>query len=155
MYVGDKAFDFSSKEKDFLPKNDQIWPKIGIFGSFGPGHAGFSGAQLVGQLVVVARGLYLARHLFTLYKLISNATTYVRKRFSVFKLDFHLFLFVVWIYGCYSQISIAEAGFCFSQEVIMDIVSTDVVTGICVALADHLEIKQLQLEYQGPLKVGL
>ena len=85
----------------------------------------------------------------------SNATTYVMKRFSVFKLDFHLFLFVVWIYGCYSQISIAEAGFCFSQEVIMDIVSTDVVTGICLALADHLEIKQLQLEYQGPLKVGL
>ena len=41
--------------------------KIGIFGRFGPGHAGFFGALLVGQLVVVARGLYLARHLFTLY----------------------------------------------------------------------------------------
>ena len=85
----------------------------------------------------------------------SNATIYVMKRFSVFKLDFHLFLFMVWIYGCYSQISIAEAGFCFSQEVIMDVVFTDVVTGICVALANHLEIKQLQLEYQGPLKVDL
>ena len=68
-YVGNKAYDFSSKKKDFLPKNDQIWPKIGIFGQCGPGHAGFFGALLVGpgRLVVVARGLYLARHLFTLF----------------------------------------------------------------------------------------
>ena len=29
--MGNKAFDFSSKEKDFLPKNNQIWPKTGIF----------------------------------------------------------------------------------------------------------------------------
>ena len=65
-YVGNKTFDFSSKKRDFLPKNDQIWPKIGIFGQFGPGHAGLFGALLVGRLVVVARGLYLARHLFTL-----------------------------------------------------------------------------------------
>ena len=43
-----KLFDFSSKKKDFLPKNDQIWPKIGIFGQFGPGHAGLFG---VGQSV--------------------------------------------------------------------------------------------------------
>ena len=59
-YVGNKTFDFSSKKKDFLPKNDQIWPKIGSFGQFGPGHAGLFGALLVGRLVVVARGLYLA-----------------------------------------------------------------------------------------------
>ena len=65
-YEGNKTFDFSSKKKDFLPKNDQIWPKIGIFGQFGPGHSGLFGALLVGHLVVVARGLYLARHLFTL-----------------------------------------------------------------------------------------
>merc|ERR1711978_195397 len=65
--VGNKTFDFCSKKKDFLPKNDQIWPKIGIFGQFGPGYAGLFGALLVGWLVVVARGLYLARHLFTLY----------------------------------------------------------------------------------------
>ena len=64
--MGNKAYDFSSKKKDFLPKNDQIWPKIGIFGQFGPGHAGFFGALFGGRLVVVARGLYLARHLFTL-----------------------------------------------------------------------------------------
>ena len=49
------------------PKNDQIWPKIGIFGHFRPGLAGSFGVLLVGWLVVVARGLYLARHLFTLY----------------------------------------------------------------------------------------
>ena len=66
-YVGNKTFDFSSKKKDFLPKNDQIWPRTGIFGQFGPGHAGLFSALLVGRFVVVARGLYLARHLFTLY----------------------------------------------------------------------------------------
>ena len=63
--VGNKTFDFSSKKKDFLPKNDQIWPKTGIFGQFGPG---LFSALLMGRLVVVARGLYLARHLFTLSK---------------------------------------------------------------------------------------
>ena len=30
-YVGNKTFDFSSKNQDFLPKNDPIWPEIGIF----------------------------------------------------------------------------------------------------------------------------
>ena len=69
-YVGNKTFDFSRKKKDFLPKNNQIWPKFGIFGQFRPGHAGIFGALLVGQLVVVGRGLYLARHLFTLLYLI-------------------------------------------------------------------------------------
>ena len=54
------------KKKDFLPKNDPIWPKIGIFGHFWPGLAGSFGALLVGWLVVVARGLYLARHLSNL-----------------------------------------------------------------------------------------
>merc|ERR1712240_38045 len=73
-YVGNKAYDFSSKKKDFLPKNDQIWPKIGIFGQFGPGHAGLFSALLVGRLVVVARGLYLARHLFSLYIYIYTST---------------------------------------------------------------------------------
>ena len=68
-YVGNKTFDFSSKKKDFLPKNDQIWPRTGIFGQFGPGNAGLFSALLVGPLVVVARGLYLARHLFTLFML--------------------------------------------------------------------------------------
>ena len=57
--MGNKTFDFSSKKKDFLPKNDQIWPKIGIFGQFGLGHAGFFGALLVSWLVVVARAVSL------------------------------------------------------------------------------------------------
>ena len=48
----------SPVKKDFLPQNDQIWPKIGIFGQLC--------ALMVSRLVVVARGLYLARHLFTL-----------------------------------------------------------------------------------------
>ena len=65
------------KKKDFLPQNDQIWPKIGIFGQFGPGHAGFFGALLVGRLVVVARGLYLARHLFTLLLLLLTYYHYI------------------------------------------------------------------------------
>ena len=64
-YVGNKTFDFSSKKKDFLPK-------IGIFGQFWPGHAGLFSALLVGQLVVAARGLYLARHLFTLFHIMKN-----------------------------------------------------------------------------------
>ena len=58
-YVGN---NFSSKKKDFLPK-------FGIFGQFGPGHAGLFSALLVGRVVVLARGLYLARHLFTLFDL--------------------------------------------------------------------------------------
>ena len=56
------------KKRIFCPKTTKFGPKIGIFGQFGPGHAGLFGALLVGRLVVVvARGLYLARHLFTLY----------------------------------------------------------------------------------------
>ena len=45
-YVGNKTIDFSSKKKDFLPQNNQIWPEIGIFGQFGPGHAGLFNALL-------------------------------------------------------------------------------------------------------------
>ena len=55
-----------------LPQNDQIWPEIGILGHFGPGLAGSFGALSVGWLVVMACGLYLARHLFTLYQSILN-----------------------------------------------------------------------------------
>ena len=35
------------KKKDFLPKNNQIWPKTGIFGHFGPGLAGSFGWWLL------------------------------------------------------------------------------------------------------------
>ena len=40
-----------------MPKNDEIWPKIGIFVHFAPGIAGSFGALLVGWLVVVAQAL--------------------------------------------------------------------------------------------------
>ena len=63
-----------------MPKNDQIWPKIGIFGQFGLGHAGLFGALLVGRLVVVARGLYLARHLFTLFYYFLKETSHNTSR---------------------------------------------------------------------------
>ena len=66
-YLGTKTFAFSSKNWDFLPKIDQIWPEIGIFGHFGQGLADSFGALLVGWLLVMARGLYIARHLFTLF----------------------------------------------------------------------------------------
>ena len=54
-YVGDKTFDFSIKRKDFLLKNDQIWPKTGIFGQFGliqcpvDGSVGGCGARAVSR----------------------------------------------------------------------------------------------------------
>ena len=41
-----------------LPQSMLSWAYLGLAGSFG--------ALLVGWLVVVARGLHLARHLFTL-----------------------------------------------------------------------------------------
>ena len=44
---------------EIFPKNDQIWPEIGIFGHFGPGFASSFGEMLVGWLVVVALRLYL------------------------------------------------------------------------------------------------
>ena len=42
-YVGNKTFDFSSKNQDFLPKKVQVWPENGIFVLFGPGLAGSFG----------------------------------------------------------------------------------------------------------------
>ena len=64
-YVGNKTFDFSSKKRIFCPKTTQFGPKLAFLSI-----AGSFGALLLGWLVVVARGLYLARQLFTLlYKL--------------------------------------------------------------------------------------
>ena len=45
------------KKKDFLPKNNPIWPEIGISIHFGPGLAGSVGALSVGWLVGVARAV--------------------------------------------------------------------------------------------------
>ena len=70
------------KKLDFRPKIGQIWPKTGIFGQFGPGHAGLFSALLVGRLVVVARGLYLARHLFTLSLCASTTVEGILKKLS-------------------------------------------------------------------------
>ena len=49
--MGNKTFDFSSKKKDFLPKNDQIWLKIGIFARPCPvgGLVGDVGARAVSR----------------------------------------------------------------------------------------------------------
>ena len=41
-YVGNKTYDFSSKKKDFLPKNDQIWSKIGILVNLGQAMQAYS-----------------------------------------------------------------------------------------------------------------
>ena len=76
-YVGDKTFDFSSKKKDFLPKNDQIWPKMGSFGQFGPGNAGLFNALLVGRLVVVSRAVSRKTTIYFIY--LSKAQRYVVK----------------------------------------------------------------------------
>ena len=54
-YVGNKTFDFSSKKGFFAQK---VGPKLAFLSI-----AGSVGALLVGRLVVVARGLYLARHI--------------------------------------------------------------------------------------------
>ena len=35
-YAGNNTLAFSSKNQDFLPKNDQIWPEIGIFAHLVP-----------------------------------------------------------------------------------------------------------------------
>merc|ERR1711973_786925 len=61
-YVSNKTFDFSSKKRIFCPETTKFGLNLAfltIAGSFG--------ALLMGWLVVVARGLYLARHLFTLF----------------------------------------------------------------------------------------
>ena len=53
-----------------MPKNGQIWPKIGILGQFGPGHA--FGALLVGRLVVVARAVSRKTHIYFIFSLFDN-----------------------------------------------------------------------------------
>ena len=61
MWVA-KLLIFPVKIRIFCPRTTKFGPKL----AFLPGLAGSSGALLVGRLVVVARGLYIARHLFTL-----------------------------------------------------------------------------------------
>ena len=63
-YVGNKTFDFSSKKRIFCPKTTKFGPKLAFLVNLGQAMQAYS--VLVGRLVDVARGLYLARHLFTL-----------------------------------------------------------------------------------------
>ena len=56
-----KLLIFPVKKRIFCPKATKFSPKLALLSI-----AGSFGALLLGRLVVVARGLYLARHLFTL-----------------------------------------------------------------------------------------
>ena len=63
-YVGNKTFNLSVKIRILCPRTTKFSPKL----AFLPGLASSFGALLVGWLVVLTRGLYLTRHLFTLFK---------------------------------------------------------------------------------------
>ena len=63
------------KIRFFCPKTSKFDPKI----AFLPGLTGLFGALLVGWFVVMARGLYLARHLFTLYTYFKPVTIIAQK----------------------------------------------------------------------------
>ena len=54
------------KKRIFCPKTTKCGPKLAILVNLGQAMQ----AYIVGRLVVVARGLYLARHLFTSYYII-------------------------------------------------------------------------------------
>ena len=62
---GTKLLTSPVKKRIFCPKRTKFGPKLAFLFK-----AGSFGALLVGWLVVMARGLYLARHLFTLYNVI-------------------------------------------------------------------------------------
>ena len=65
-YVGNKTYDYSSKKKDFLPKNDQIWPKLAFLVDLGQAMQAYLVPCWWVGWWLGPRGLYLARHLFTL-----------------------------------------------------------------------------------------
>ena len=54
------------KKRIFCPKTTKFGPKLAFLVNLGQAMQAYS-VPLVGRLVVVARGLYLARHLFTLF----------------------------------------------------------------------------------------
>ena len=65
-YVGYKTFDFSSKKRVFAQKRPNL-AQNWHFWSIWARPCRLIQCPVVGQLVVVARGLHLARHLFTLF----------------------------------------------------------------------------------------
>ena len=131
-----------------MPKNDQIWPEIGIFVHFGPGLACSFGALWVGLLVFVARGLYLARHLFTfllpIFRLHISDATFKRliNQIVVFvfqytlivladslnylfedfllqnKLDLPLTIYLLTIIGCDSQVDLFSLRYIQSNKTV-------------------------------------
>ena len=68
----------SPGKKGFFAQKQPNLAFLSIAGSFG--------ALLVGWLVVVARGLYLARHLFTVYKKVL-ITNYIKQQQCPFRLQ--------------------------------------------------------------------
>ena len=78
--MGNKTFDFSSKKKDFLPKNDQIWPKMGSFGHFGPGNAGLVNALLVGRCVVVSRAISRKTPIYFIFTYVAQSESLENKK---------------------------------------------------------------------------
>ena len=74
-YVGNKTFDFSSKKRIFCPKTTKLGPKLAFLVNLGQAMQAYS---VVGRLVVVARGLYLARHRFTLLSRLKSSVHFER-----------------------------------------------------------------------------
>ena len=62
------------KKRIFCPKTTKFGPKLAFLVDMDLAMQVFFGALLVGQLVVVARGLYLTRHLFTLSEMVNCVT---------------------------------------------------------------------------------
>ena len=60
------AYDFSSKKRIFCPKTSKFGPKLAFLVNLGQAMQAYS-VPCCGSVGCVARGLYLARHLFTLY----------------------------------------------------------------------------------------
>ena len=130
-YVGNKTFYFSSKKKRiFCPKTSKFSPKL----AFLPGLAGSFDALLVGWLVVVARGLYLARHLFTLsYILPSRYCIWKHETRRIFQLHYHYITIT----------SKEQRGWCWKEEAGFSF-CFDAGRQVACRFKDHLMIKNLE-----------
>ena len=70
------------KTRIFCPKTTKFGPNLAFLSI-----AGSFGALSVGRLVVVARGLYLARHLFTLWGYLYGQSHNINRHFLYLKED--------------------------------------------------------------------